>query len=366
MPGLQDLAQSIFAALGFQDLGDGGLNNSLKLPYGERIALLLVDGLGHDAVAKYGANFSSLSELHQSHTLHSTFPSTTATALATLGTGVLPGIHGMLGYTVRVPRSGEPGRLLNALKWDERVDPTVWQSQRTLYERTSEQGINSAYIGAKRYEGTGFSRATLRGAQYLGANRVDEMISHAKAALSQPRSFAYLYVNNLDHAGHNDGVGSDKWLDAFAFIDDLVRRLTQELPAGTHLLVSADHGMINVEEKMVLGQDNNLLTDVTLIGGEPRARHIYIREGAVEDVMQRWKSVLGDKADIFTKNSVTPLIGSDISRDSHERLGDLIVVPRAGLILIDPEREVQEGKMIGHHGGTTQTEVEIPLLQATL
>lgn len=359
--GLGELSNSIFASL-----GAAGLTNSLGLPDADRVALLLVDGMGNDVIEKYGSQFPILSSLRIPQVLHSTFPSTTATALATLGTGVLPGVHGMLGYTIRVPRSGEPGRLLNALKWDERVDPTIWQSQKTLYERAIADGITSSYIAAKRYEGTGFTRATLRGSQYLGANRTEEMIAHAKSALISPKSFAYLYVNNLDHAGHNDGVGSDKWFDALAFIEDLVKQLISALPSGTSLFITADHGMVNVEEKFVLGKENNLLTDVTLVGGEPRARHLYIREGAVADVKARYEWAFGNRIAIYKKESMGQLIGSEVSVDSQERLGDLVIVPQGGLILIDPTREVQEGKMIGHHGGITKTEVEIPLLAATL
>jgi hypothetical protein len=359
--GLQDLSQSIFAAL-----GGTGLTNSLNLPQSERICLLLVDGLGNDVVEKYGAQFPALATLNRTAVLNSTFPSTTATALATLGTGVMPGVHGMLGYTIRVPRSGEPGRLLNALKWDERVDPVMWQSQPTLYERAINDGIKSSYIAAKRYEGTGFSRATLRGSEYLGANHSDDMVAYAKSALAAPRSFAYLYVNNLDHAGHNDGVGSAKFLDALSFVNDLVLQLTQALPSGTYFALSSDHGMVNVEEKLVLGKDNSLMEQVTLLGGEPRARHIYVRQGALDDVKSRWNSLLGDRVELYTKENIATLIGADITVDAHERLGDLIAVPKGALILIDPTREPQEGKMVGHHGGTTSIELQIPLLTAQL
>ncbi len=359
--GLNDLSQSIFASL-----GGAGLTNSLELPDSDRTCLLLVDGMGNDVIEKYGSQFPAIAAMNCNQVLNSTFPSTTATALTSLATGVLPGIHGMLGYTIRVPRSGEPGRLLNALKWDERVDPATWQSQPTLYERAIENGITSSYIAAKRYEGTGFSRATLRGAQYLGANYSDDMVKYAKQALTPAKSFAYLYVNNLDNAGHNDGVGSDKWLDALAFVDDLISQLIVALPSGTNLFVTADHGMVNVEEKLVLGKENTLMDDVTLLGGEPRARHIYVRDGALEDVKSRWSSELKEKVDIYTKESIASLIGGEVLLDANERLGDLIVVPKGGLILIDPAREAQEGKMIGHHGGTTSIEVEIPLLSVRL
>ena len=82
-------------------------------------------------------------------------------------TGQLPGVHGMLGYTVRVPRSD--GRILNALKWDERSRPEVWQPVTPLFQRAMEAKCFGSHIAAKRYEGSGFTRASICGAHYRGA-----------------------------------------------------------------------------------------------------------------------------------------------------------------------------------------------------
>jgi hypothetical protein len=102
----------------------------------------------------------------------------------------MPGSHGMLGYTVQVPRSG--GRLLNALKWDERVDPENWQPVQTLFQRASNSGINVTHVAAKRYENSGFTRAVFRGAQYKGANVAADLVSETKSALQKTPSFVYL------------------------------------------------------------------------------------------------------------------------------------------------------------------------------
>ncbi len=126
--GLSHLTNSIFSALNVADTTD-----YLELKQANmRECLILIDGMGQDAVNKYGDQFPIFEELKNMRTIYTNFPSTTATSLSTLGTGVLPGVHGMLGYTVRVPRSDN--RLLNALKWDERVDPVMWQKVPTLFE----------------------------------------------------------------------------------------------------------------------------------------------------------------------------------------------------------------------------------------
>jgi predicted AlkP superfamily pyrophosphatase or phosphodiesterase len=297
-------------------------------------------------------------------TIYTNFPSTTATSLSTLGTGVLPGVHGMLGYTVRVPRSDN--RLLNALKWDERVDPVMWQKVPTLFERAVLAGVSVTHVAAKRYEGSGFTQAALRGAKYVGANGIDEMVTAVSTALVPQPSFVYTYLNTLDSAGHSDGVGSDKWLTALAQVSEFITKVKESVPIGTRVWITSDHGMVNSTEQVILGQDNKLLENVTLIGGEPRARHIYIKEGAIQETIIQWQEFFGSKARVLSKDAAIKdgLFGPVVSEDSSERMGDLIAIANDDLILVDPARVKEETSMVGHHGGVTDIEVEIPLLLA--
>jgi hypothetical protein len=272
----------------------------------------------------------------------------------------------MLGYTVQVPRSG--GRVLNTLKWDERVDPAIWQPVPTLFERATDAGITVTHVAAKRYENTGFTRAVFRGAHYKGANIPADLISETVAALQKSPSFVYLYVNDVDSAGHSDGVGSDKWIAALKSVDDLMRTLMQKLPRGTRIWLTADHGMINVEEKIVMGSDNDLLTDVAVIAGEPRMRHLYLStdsEAAQKEVISRWESALASKVVMHTRQSAIAagLFGATVSLDAAERAGDVIAIAQANIVLLDPERADKEGSMIGHHGGDSVVESSVPLLQ---
>ena len=358
--GLADITNSIFNSLSVPETID-----SLSLGSAEnREVLVLIDGMGQDAIDKYGDQFPIFDELKQVKKLYTNFPSTTATSLSTLGTGVLPGVHGMLGYTVRVPRSDN--RLLNALKWDERVDPVMWQKVPTLFERAVLAGVSVTHVAAKRYEGSGFTQAALRGAKYVGANGVDEMATAVSAALKPQPSFVYTYLNTLDSAGHSDGVGSDKWLTALQQVSEFITKVKQLAPAGTRIWVTSDHGMVNSTEQVILGQDNKLLENVTLIGGEPRARHIYIKEGAASETIAQWQEFFGNKAKVLSKESAIKdgLFGPVVTEDSHDRLGDLIAIANNDLILVDPARVREESSMVGHHGGVTDIEVEIPLLLA--
>ena len=360
---LSEIAPSIFAGLGLSDsldsLGFG------KSPHG-RECLFLIDGLGEISLNEYSSYAPTLSSLVNLGSVTTSFPSTTVTSLTTLMTGKLPGAHGMLGYTVRVPRSG--GRILNSLKWDERVDPYSWQPVPTLFERAKLVGIRVSHVAAKRYEGTGFTAAAFRGAEYLGANILTEMIEQATIALNKSPAFAYVYVNELDVAGHSDGVGSDKWLNALSYVDQVASSLIDSLPQGTRLWFTADHGMVNADEKIILGRENSLLEGVALVAGEPRARHLYLDDDHLsgagpDEVAHRFREFFDGHVAVFTRREAIEreLFGKLVTEASHDRMGDVIAIPDGAIVLIDPLRVELETKMVGHHGATTEYERLVPL-----
>lgn len=336
-----------------------------------REILFLIDGFGADTLNTYASAMPTIARLKRHSIINTAFPSTTATNLATLTTGELPGVHGMLGYTVQVPRSG--GRILNALKWDERVDPTHWQPVPTLFERAMAEGIHVSHVAAKRYENTGFTRAVFRGAHYRGANVVPELIAQTKDALQKSPAFVYLYMNDLDVAGHSDGVGSNKWLTALIMIDQMLASLMKDMPQGTRIWLTSDHGMVNVSEKIVIGDDNPLLHNVAVIAGEPRARHIYLSPDhdtptARTDVASLWQQYLGDRADVLTREEAltSNLFGAEVTADSLDRMGEVIAIANRGVVLIDPTRIEKEAAMVGHHGGRSEIETQVGLLTTTL
>ena len=363
---LSQITPSIFSSLGLDSAVDHlAVGQS---PMGREL-LFLIDGFGFDTLSQYADVMPTMSRMFNHGLVQTSFPSTTATSLATLTTGELPGVHGMLGYTVQVPRSG--GRLLNALKWDERVDPENWQPVETLFQRAAKVGISVTHVAAKRYENSGFTRAVFRGAEYKGANVVADLVSETKQALQKTPSFVYLYVNDLDNAGHSDGVGSDKWIAALSAIDQMVSQLMKEVPKGTRIWVTSDHGMINVEEKIIIGKDNPLLTGVSVIAGEPRARHLYLESDSVQgrvDVASLWQQYLQEKALVLTREQAisSDLFGAQLSADAVDRMGEVIAIARGGLVLLDPERADKEGAMVGHHGGDSEIESQVGLLTTTL
>jgi len=356
---LSEVTPAIFAGLGLSQY-----ESRLGISLSGREVLFLIDGFGAQALDDFPELMPNIMSGKSFGDVVTAFPSTTSVSLATLMTGVMPNEHGMLGYTVRIPHSD--GRVLNALKWDERVDPVIWQPKETLFEIASRSGINVSHVAAKRYEDTGFTRAVFRGAKYRGANLYPDLVTEVNEALKTTPAFVYLYVNDLDVAGHVAGYASEKWLAALRMIDNLVGQLRERLPKKTRIWITGDHGMLNVGEKIVLGRDNLLLTEVATIAGEPRARHIYLnRPENSAEVAKLWQSELGTRASVYTKSQAISanLFGVPMPENFAERIGDLVAIVNTDAILIDPAREKLEAAMVGHHGGLTDIERNVPLMQ---
>ena len=228
-------------------------------------------------------------------------PSTTATSLTSLGTGLPPGAHGVVGFTSRVPGSD---RLLNALFWDKDVDPVQWQPHPTGFQTLEAAGVHVTTVNKREFRGSGLTVAAHRGGDWVDADRVGERIAGAVAAAASTPSLTYLYDGDLDWTGHRYGVASAQWLQQLAIIDAEAEQLRDAMPAHARLLVVADHGMVDCAGRPPRRPRRRpgLPGGVVLIGGEARFRHVYCAGGAVPDVAAAWAELLGDRAEVLTRD----------------------------------------------------------------
>ncbi|MEW9553167.1 alkaline phosphatase family protein [Nonomuraea sp. NPDC050783] len=360
---LSDLPGALLAALGVPEPGRPG--DALTLEPADRVCLFLVDGLGADLLEAHPEAAPFLSSL-PGRTLTAGFPSTTVTSLCSLGTGLPPGEHGMLGMTLAVPGTGH---LFNCLRWTLpgglSMDPEQWQPAPTVHQRAVLAGVRPSYVAPAEFEGTGLTRAVHRGLRYLAAETVDERIARAHEALREPRAHVTVYYGDLDTAGHLTGWGSAGWLSRLAVVDDMARRLAEGLPPGSALYVTADHGMVNATAKLDVEQEPELMAGVALIGGEARARHLYTEPGAAADVLEAWAETLRGRAWVVSRQEAVESgwFGPRVRDAWLERIGDVVAAPRDGLVLLAPSRHPVEARFIGYHGSLTPAEQNVPLLE---
>ncbi|MFI7637559.1 alkaline phosphatase family protein [Nonomuraea sp. NPDC049400] len=337
----------------------------LVLEPAERVCLFLVDGLGAELLRAHAEAAPFLSSL-AGRTLTAGFPATTVTSLCSLGTGLTPGEHGMLGLTLAVPGTGH---LFNCLRWTLpgglTMDPDQWQPAPTVYQRAVRAGIDSVYVGPAEFEGTGLTRAVYRGVRYVAADAVDDRVARVHEAMRAGSAHLTVYYGDLDAAGHMTGWGSEEWLRQLAVVDDMARRLAEGLPPGSALYVTADHGMVNATEKIDAERVPELTEGVALLGGEARARHVYAERGAGEGVLEAWRDTLRGKAWVVSRQEAVESgwFGPRVRDTWLERIGDVVAVPYTDLAITAPTRNRIEALFIGYHGSMTAAEQYVPLLE---
>lgn len=356
---LSDLVPGVAAALGVERRSEGGL----VLPDAGAYVILLVDGMGETLLRRHAAEAPFLSSLMGTAGTAGV-PSTTATSLTSLGTALTPGQHGLVGYTARVPESGE---LINHLTWDTDVDPLEWQPHEPAFGRLAAAGIDVTIVNRREFDGSGLTVAGQRGARYVGANLVGERIAGVVEASRQAPSLTYVYDGDLDWTGHVHGVDSPQWRQQLTSVDRFAQQMREALPESVRMVIVADHGMIDSppERRIEVDDEPGLREGVTLIGGEARFRHLYCRDGALTDVQHAWRERLGQRATVVTRDEAVTLgwFGQVEARVAP-RLGDLMVACHDDTTVLATEAFPLEHHMAGFHGSLTADEMRIPILIA--
>ncbi|MEU7564709.1 alkaline phosphatase family protein [Streptomyces fradiae] len=344
-----------------------------ELAPADRVCVFLIDGLGweqvraHPAEAPFLASLLGTSRGGTGRPLTSGFPATTATSLASVGTGRPPGEHGLTGYTVRDP---DTGLLMNQLRWRPWTPPHVWQPYPTVFELADAAGVHTAQVSSPAFQDTPLTKVALSGGTFHGRLSGEERMDLAARRLAEAdRALVYTYYSEVDGAGHRFGVDSDAWRGQLMHADQLVQRLAEQLPARSALYVTADHGMVDIpfdeESRIDFDEDWELRAGVALLGGEGRARHVYAVPGAEADVLAVWREVLGDRFWVAGREEAVAAgwFGPHIDERVHGRIGDVVAAAHDDVALTASLAEPHESAMAGMHGSMTAAEQLVPLLE---
>jgi hypothetical protein len=328
-----------------------------------------VDGLGAHNLAQLSGHARFLASAStKKDTARTVFPSTTASALTSLLTGVPAGSHGVVGYRARVPGTDH---VVNQLRgWEtDGLDPLRWQRAEPIIARESAAGRRCFVVSKPDHVGSGFTRATQRGAEFVTASTVGERaLIAADLAARHPGSFVYLYADDLDSVGHKRGWESDEWVAALEKVDAAARALSSSLAPGTGAVVTADHGMVDVprHRQVLLGDGDALLEGVRLIGGEPRMLHLYAEEGEADRVLASWRAAESGRSWVMSRAEAMDagLFGAVVDDEVAPRIGDVMIAARAGIAYYD-DRVSDKGPqgMVGQHGSLTNEERVVPLIR---
>ena len=365
---LGELVPSLLSSLGV-----AGFANPLAIEPAARICLLLVDGLGWELLRANPGAAPFLNSIAR-EPLTAGFPATTAASLTSLATGVPPGEHGLVGYTMALPGYD---RAFNTLTWSlygvgprvelvNEVVPEALQPIPTLAERAAAAGLRIHHLGPAFHEWSGLTRAIGRGERFHPADSLDAVVEGALRLLNAPRAFVFGYHSRLDAAGHVRGVTSQAWKDELVAVDQAARRLAEQLPADTRLVISGDHGMVDLrpEERLDLADHPDLAAGVRILGGEARARYVGTEQGATKDVLSAWRSTLSDRMWVWTLEEAiaTGIFGPRVTDRTRERMGDIVAAAYGHVGIVQREVDPAQARLNGHHGSLTPAEQLVPML----
>lgn len=334
----------------------------LDIPKASRYVVFLVDGLGWYPLEAHADHADTLAgRLSSATALTCSVPSTTATSLTSMGCGTPPGQHGVVGYTFLDPARDQ---LLNALSWEGGPeDVSSFRCHDTAFQRLASAGTPTGAVSLARFASSALTQLAFEGTEHLGVTREgdsEHFIDLVRQSLTE-NHVVYCYERMLDHDGHGHGVGSWQWLERLVQVDEVVAELAAQLPPDTCLLVTGDHGMVNVpDDRKIVAEDEAALRGCRHIGGEARFRQLYCEKPA--RVAAAWSEFLGERAHVVTRNQALDAgwFGPTVDRRVVPRIGDVLVAMRQDWGVMTTAFP-GEFSLVGMHGSLTAEEMVVPL-----
>jgi hypothetical protein len=253
--------------------------------------------------------------------------------------------------------------VLNVLRWtaaggDARTSIPPWSIQ----PAPAFGGRAVPVITKAEFRGSGFSDVQgLR--RIVGWHAASSIAVEVSSLLGEGERFVYAYYEGVDRVAHAHGFGI-RYDAELAAADRLVAQVVEALPRGAALVVTADHGQVDVgDATMPLSKE--IVSATTTVSGEARFLWLHARRGAVDDVAAACRSQYGDVADVRLRDEVLAdgWFGDEASMSDvvRSRLGDVAVVARAPVAVLDPN-DPGSAFLRCRHGSLTPDEVRVPLL----
>ena len=326
-----------------------------------QVVLVALDGLGWQQLRAHQDLAPTLCS-GAGGPITSVVPTTTATALTSLTTGRAPAEHGVVGYRIVVSSNGSAPEVMNVLRWETRAGdarrqyPAAAMQPWPAFGRAGVPAVTRA-----EFAQTGFTAAHLRGARLVGWRVPSTMVVEVRQLLAAGAPLVYVYYDGLDKVAHEFGLG-DHYRAELETADRLVADLLAALPAGAALLVTSDHGQVEVGMSVRL-PGPELMDSVALMSGEGRFRWLHARPGAADDLLKAAEEAHGDEAWVRTRQQVVDdgWFGGPLDPVTAARLGDVALVARDPVAFLDPA-DTGETRLLARHGSLTEAEMLVPLL----
>lgn len=325
------------------------------------VLLFIIDGLGDMQLQEFASVAPTLARL-RANPISAVFPCVTPVNLASIATGVGPGEHGLVGTSILLNGHRFHSVKHKYLQWSG--EPAPCQMAKTFAQRAQVHGIETYHLGPQKTIGTDFTRALFPDATELTTTSPEQAGIVALDILHRPdRSIVTLYTDAVDAAAHHAGVGSTAYIQALRGVEQTVDILVRGLPRQTTMICTADHGSINLDPREVLDISAipELRRGVRWVGGNIRARHIYLKNADSASALQRWRSEIGDGRIVLAKEEAIARgwFGPTVTNEARARMGDIIAVDRGRGGIVAKMRKTP--LLVADHGTLMPEERFVPL-----
>ncbi len=325
----------------------------------DQVVLLVVDGLGWDQLQERAAHLPTVGSLAGGPIL-TVAPSTTASALTSICTGLPPGQHGVIGYRMSVE-----GEVLNVLRWCQGgKDARAKVPPEKIQPMAPFLGHRPAVVTRAEFRESGFTQAHLEGVRFNGYRMPSTLVTEVGRLLRSGESFVYAYYEGIDKVAHEYGLG--RHFDAeLRAVDRLVADIMEELPAGVMLVVTSDHGQVQVGDRVVRLAPE-VMANVAQQSGEGRFRWLHAATGSAQALEQAAREHHSDTAWVVSLEQTIDegWFGPVVTEPTRARLGDVALVAREPVAYFDPA-DSGPYQLISRHGSLTGAEMRVPLLAFT-
>ena len=323
-----------------------------------QVVLFVVDGLGWEQLRARPRLAPTLASM-AGGPVTTVAPSTTSTALTSLTTGLPPGEHGVVGYRIAVH-----GEVLNVLRWSTVAGDAHQTIPPSKLQPTAPfMGERPAVVTRAEYRRSGFTGAHLDPARFWGYRTLATMVTEVGRLVRASEPFVYAYYDGLDKVAHEYGLG-EHYDSELSWLDILVDRILSRLPRHAALVVTADHGQVEVLAPAIpLAAD--VMANTSMQSGEGRFRWLHAKPGRGRALHEACRAHHGDDAWVLTRDEMVAQgwFGPVVTEAARARLGDVALVARRDVAFHDPQ-DTGPYSLIGRHGSATRAEMLVPLLVA--
>jgi hypothetical protein len=329
-----------------------------------QVVLLVLDGFGWASLQAAAASLPVLAA-GQGGPITSVAPSTTATALTSLATGTPPAQHGVVGYRLQLGPAANghgPGEVMNVLRWrSDRGDLRRRVPAGRFQPVAPFGGEPVPVVTRSEFASTGFSAAHLAGTRMVGWSVPSTLVVETRRLLREGEPFVYVYYDGLDKVAHERGLG-EHYVEELRTVDRIVADLVDALVPGAALVVTSDHGQVDVGMSARM-PGPELLAGVEMFSGEGRFRWLHVRDGALDDVVAAATEAHGHEAWVHTRDELVTAgwFGGPLAPEVAARLGDVAIVAHAPVAFLDPA-DTGETRLAARHGSLTAAEMWVPLV----